>query len=64
MATSSRRCCLNEPNVFCYICGEYTLQHNRKTISDFVNCAYLAYFKVMLDDQDKPWDFTLCVNLV
>ena len=55
MATLSKRRCLNEPNVFCYICGEYTLEHNRKTISDFVGCAYLAYFKVMLGDQDKPW---------
>jgi len=55
MATSSRRRCLNERNVFCYICGEYTLQHNKKTISDFVNHAYLAYYKVLLGDQDKPW---------
>jgi len=31
------------------------LQHNRKTISDFVKRAYLAYFKVMLGDQDKTW---------
>jgi len=54
MATSSRRRCLNETNVFCYICGEYTSQHSRKTISDFVKRAYLAYFKVMLVDQDKP----------
>ena len=64
MATSSRRRCLNEPNVFCYICGEYTLQHNRKTISDFLKRAYLAYFKVMLVDQEKPWAPTLCANLV
>ena len=55
MATSSRISCLNEPNVFCCICGEYTLEHNRKTISDFVKRAYLAYFKVMLGDQDKLW---------
>ena len=55
MATSSRRRFLNEPNVFCYVCGKYTLEHNRKTISDFVKRAYLAYFKVMLGDQDKPW---------
>ena len=55
MATSWRRRCLNDPNVFCYICGEYTLQHNRKTISDFAKRAYLAYFKVMVGNQDKPW---------
>ena len=56
MATfSRRRRCLNNPNVFCYICGEYTLQSNRKGISEFVKCAYLAYFKVMLGDQNKAW---------
>ena len=33
----------------------YTLQSNRKGISEFVKCAYLAYFKVMLGDQDKVW---------
>ena len=56
MATSSpRRRCLNNPNVFCYICGEYTFQSNRKGISEFVKCTYLAYFKVMLGDQDKAW---------
>ena len=40
---------------FCYICGEYTLEHNRKLITDFVKQAYLAYFKVKLGDQDKSW---------
>ena len=56
MATSSPRPrCLNNPNVFCYICGKYTLQSNRKGISEFVKCAYLAYFKVMLGDQNKAW---------
>ena len=56
MATSSpRRRCLNNPNVLCYICGKNTLQSNRKRISEFLKCAYLAYFKVILGDQDKAW---------
>ena len=57
MATSSRtrRRCVNGPDVFCYMCGEYTLEHNRKPISDFVKQAYLAYLKVKLGDQDKSW---------
>ena len=41
--------------MFCYICGEYTLQSNRKGITESVKRAYLAYFKVMLGDQDKSW---------
>ena len=55
MAISSRRSCVNDPNVFCYICGEYTLEHNQKLITDFVKQACLAYFKVKLGDRDKPW---------
>ena len=31
------------------------LQFNKKKINEFVKCAYLAYCKVMLDDQDKAW---------
>ena len=42
MATSSRRSFVNDPNVFCYICGEYTLEHNQKLIIDFVKQAYLG----------------------
>ena len=45
----------NDPGVFCYICGEYPQEHNRKAISDFVKQAYLAYFKEKLGDQDKSW---------
>lgn len=41
--------------MFCYICGEYTLKENRKTVSDFVKKAYLVYFGVRLGDQDKTW---------
>ena len=55
MAASSRRRCLNDVNAFCYICGEYTFELNRKTITDFLKQVYFAYFKVKLGDQDKPW---------
>ena len=55
---------LNNPNVFCYICGESVLQSNSKWISEFVKCAYLAYFKVMLGDQDKAWHSILYGNNV
>ncbi len=53
--SSSRRCCVNSPNVFCYVCGEYTLPENRKNITDFVERAYMAYFGVKLGNQDKYW---------
>lgn len=52
---SARRGCNNHPDVFCYICGEYTFLDNRVNISDFIKRAYLGYFGVKLGDQDKAW---------
>ena len=54
MATT-RRGCLNQPDMFCYICGEYTQQENRKPISEFLKRAYLSYFGIQLKGQDKSW---------
>lgn len=53
--SSSRRSCHNEPNVFCYICGEYTVKKYRKSITDFVKSAYFSYFKLKIVDDYKPW---------
>ena len=53
--SSGRRSCLNNPDSFCYICGEYTFKENRKTLCDFIKKAYLGYFGVKLGDQDKNW---------
>jgi len=46
---------MNHPDVFCYICGEYTQKASRKPISEFVKRANVGYFGVKLGDQDKPW---------
>ena len=50
-----RRKCLNDPDVFCYICGRVTSLKQRCEITDFVKRVYLAYFGVRLGDQDKKW---------
>ena len=52
---SNKRAYVNNPDVFCYICGEYTMKLNRKAIFHFVRKAYLAYFDFKLGDQDKGW---------
>ena len=59
---SARRSCRNNPDVFCYICGEYTLSVDRKNITGFVKHTYQAYFEVKLDDQDKSWHRTGCAR--
>ena len=52
---SARRHCKNKPDVFCYICGEYTIVPNRNTATGFIKRAYHAYFGIKLGDQDKVW---------
>jgi hypothetical protein len=49
------RKCLNSSDVFCYICGQFTLADHKRAISSFVKNCYLAYFGCKLGDQDKPW---------
>ena len=52
---SAKRSCRNKPDVFCYICREYTIAPNRKPVTSFITCAYHAYFGMKLADQDKAW---------
>ena len=51
---SSRRC-VNDPDKFCYTCGEFRPKANHKLISDFYKNAYLVYFHVELGEQEKKW---------
>ena len=50
-----RRKCKNDPDVFCYICGEYMIKDQRLNIRDFTRQAYQTYFAKKLGDQDKNW---------
>ena len=50
---SAKRSCRNKPDVFCYMCGEYTIAPNRKPVTSFITRAYHAYFGIKLADQDK-----------
>ena len=52
---SSRRKCSNDPNSFCYICGEFTFQTQKRAIDATVRNLYFAYFGMQLGDQDKEW---------
>ena len=65
MACSGRtRKCKNKPDLFCYICGIYTLTRQRRYISLFVKHAYKAYFQVPLGDQKKNGLPTRCAITV
>ena len=53
--TSKRRSCVNDPDIFCYICGEYMKKKHCFNVRDFTKRAYEAYFGMKLEDQDKQW---------
>ena len=50
----SRRC-VNDPNTFCYICGEFTTKVQRRNMTPLVKKAYELYFQCHVGDQDKVW---------
>ena len=52
---STRRKCLNSPDLFCYICGSFRVPSQTINISEFVKRVYLAYFKLKIRDQRKSW---------
>ena len=45
---SSGRKCLNSPNLFCYICGKFTVKDQRMNISEFVQKASSVCFFIMV----------------
>ena len=51
----STRGCVNSPNCFCYICGEFVVKKDRRNITVFVRKVYHAYFGVRLGDINKAW---------
>ncbi|CAH1113218.1 unnamed protein product [Psylliodes chrysocephalus] len=53
--SSSRRRCLNNPDHFCYVCGEYVFNYCRKVISELVKNNYFEYFEILLDKNEKSW---------
>ena len=56
------RKCVNSRDTFCYVCGEYTLKSQRKTISPLIRKAYELYFGCKVGDQDKSWAPHICCS--
>ena len=48
------RKCVNNPNLFCYVCGEFTPKSQRNTITPLVKKAYELYFGSKVDE-GKSW---------
>lgn len=56
------RTCVNSADIFCYICGEFTLKAQRNTLSDLIKRAYHCYFGFPVNDKDKYWLPKICCN--
>ena len=52
---SKRRECINDPYRFCFICGSYILQKQRRPVNGFVKKLYYSYLK--LGDQEWAPNF-------
>ena len=53
--TVKRRSCVNNPDIFCCICGEYTKKEHCFIVQDFTKQAYQTYFGLKLGNQDKRY---------
>jgi hypothetical protein len=49
------RKCVNDPDSFCYICGEFTAKHQRRELTPTVRESYRLYFGFRINDEDKSW---------
>ena len=49
------RNCKNDPNIFCYVCGQFTSKNEICEIKEDIKHYYLNYFQCHLGDQDKSW---------
>ena len=49
------RKCVNSPNWFCYVFGEFTPKSQAKFFAHIVKKVYELYFGCKFADQDKSW---------
>ncbi|XP_049306156.1 uncharacterized protein LOC125776677 [Bactrocera dorsalis] len=55
--------CTNDPDMFCYICGEYTLVRHRRQFRDSIQSIYPKYFGIEPKNIDKPWTPNILCSL-
>ena len=53
----------NNPDRFCYICGNVVLSNRQAKITGFVKKAYHNYFGVKIGDKDKPFAPSVCCKI-
>jgi len=56
------RKCVNNPDNFCYICGEVTFASRKCLITPTIKEANYFYFGCKVGDQDKKWAPQVCCS--
>ena len=54
------RGCVNHPDCFCYICGEFTVKKYQRAITSKIKSLYKLYFQCAVGEQDKTWAPHIC----
>ncbi|XP_046600523.1 uncharacterized protein LOC124295250 [Neodiprion lecontei] len=58
---SNSHLCNKSPDSFCYICGEYNLERNRRSLSDKIKQIYEECFGLQITNLDSAWvPHTIC----
>jgi hypothetical protein len=52
--------CINDPNMFCFICGTFMIKTKKLTITPIICQAYELYFGFKVNHQDKVWAHHCC----
>lgn len=57
--------CKNDPDKFCYICGDITFKTQRRNLTPLVIKLYEEYYGFAIRQRDKMWvSHIFCVNLL
>ena len=54
------RKCKNNPNLFCYICDEYTLPCKKRNPNRTISDSNKFYFRCQIGDQDRVCPDNIC----
>jgi len=57
------RKCTNNPDNFCYICGEVTFASRKFSITPTIKKAYFLHFGCKVGDQDRKWAPHVCCTM-
>ena len=54
-ATRKTHTCVQDPDIFCYVCGNFEVIKYRRKITDTNKELYFDCFHMEIVDEDKPW---------